>query len=172
VHDRGGDDAGLGRRGQVDGAVVYQHVDLELDAARHLVVGAVQVVIGHRYPLEPALGRLAGGDGAVARHVDPVALGVPAPDHVDRVRIRLRVDDVLLGVGLLDRRDEVGALQLAGAPVALLVVGQLDPEAPPHDRVEQVPVVVQRGVDVQGYSGHARATVDADAAPRRPLLHA
>ena len=47
-------------------------------------------------------------------------------------------------------------LELRDAPHPLLVVRELDPVAPARDLVEEVPVVMQRGVDVERYPGHLR----------------
>jgi hypothetical protein len=81
-----------------------------------------------------------------------VALVAPPAHDLDRPRVRLGALDVLVRVGLLDRLDQVDPLELRDPPLVLLVVRQLDPEPLARDRVEQVPVMVQRGVDVEGYA--------------------
>jgi hypothetical protein len=92
--------------------------------------------------------------GAVARDVDPVACGAPVADRLDGVRIRLGAEDVLLGVGLPDALDELIAIERGDAPVALLGVGKLHSEALLGDAIEQVPVVVERRIDVDGDARH------------------
>ena len=51
---------------------------------------------------------------------------------------------------VLDADLQLLGLQAGDAPVELLLVGQLDAEAPLGGVGEDVPVVVQRGVDVDG----------------------
>ena len=89
------------------------------------------------------------GAGAVTGHVDPVPAAVPVADRLDRPGIRLGRLDVLVCVALLHRCDQLIVLELRDAPQTLLVVGQLHPEAAARDLIEQVPVVVERGVDVE-----------------------
>jgi hypothetical protein len=92
----------------------------------------------------------------MAGDVDEVPVLVPAPHRLDGARVRLGARDVLLGVRLAHRGAQVGRPQARDAPVALVGVGQLDAVALEHDALEQVPVVVQRGVDVQGDARHVR----------------
>ena len=73
VDDGGRQDPRVAGARDVHRAVVHQHVDAELHAARDLVEGAVQVVVGHPDLLEPALGGRSASRAPVARHVDPVA---------------------------------------------------------------------------------------------------
>src|SRR5215207_2073385 len=75
--DRSGDDALLLRAQDVLRAVVDQHVDLDLTAARHLVPRAVEVVERHADLRQPGSGRIMGGGWAVARDVDEVPGSVP-----------------------------------------------------------------------------------------------
>ena len=51
--DRGDGDAALERGGEIHGAVVDQQVDLQLGAARDLVVGAMQIVERQPDPPQP-----------------------------------------------------------------------------------------------------------------------
>ena len=142
-------------------AVVHQHVDAQLLAAGDLVERAVQVVVGHADLLEPALGGRPGAAAAVARHVDPVAALVPVAHGLDGVGIRLAGGDVLVRMGLLDAVHERVALEGRDAPVVLVLIGQMHPVALLHDALKEVPVGVQRRVDVQRDPGHRRTTVGA-----------
>src|SRR5436309_2481031 len=65
---------------------------------------------------------------------------------------------------LLDAGDQLVAFEERDAPVGLVLVGKLDAETLLRDVVDQVPVVVQGGVDVQRDSCHSICTV------RRPWL--
>ena len=121
---------------------------------RDLVERAVQVVVRDAHGLEPALGRRRARLPPVARDVDPMAGVVPALDGLDRARVGLGSLDVVVGMGLLDHGDELVALQLADPPVVLLGVRQPHPVPLVRDPLEQIPVVVQRGVDVEGDPGH------------------
>ncbi len=124
---------------------------------RDLVERAVEVVVGQADRLEPAGRRLGRALSAVARDVDPVAGLVPAAHGLDRVRVGHAGLDVLVGVRLLDAVDERIALERRDAPVALLLVGQVDAVALARHSLEQVPVVVQRGIDVYRDLGHRRS---------------
>ena len=75
---------------------------------------------------------------------------VPAAHHLDRAGIRLGRFDVLVGVRLAHGRDQLVLLEPGYPPLALLVVGKRNAEAGLGDLVEQVPVVMERGVDVEG----------------------
>ena len=114
VDQRGRDDAGFAGAHDVHRAVVDEHVDLELDAAGHLVERAVQVVVG-----QPDLRRASGRCAArrlrapVARHVDPVARRVPVAHGLDGVLVGHAGEDVLVRVGLLDAVDHRVALERA-----------------------------------------------------------
>src|SRR4051794_7987290 len=149
VDDRGAQDALLARVFQVHRAVVHEHIDVELDAAGHLVVGAVQVVVRHADPGQPSLGGLPRPLRTVARDVDPVPFSVPARDGLDGVRVRLRLLDVLVAMALLDQTLELARLELRDAPAELLLVRQPDTEVLLRETVQQIPVVVQGGVDVE-----------------------
>ena len=119
----------VGGARQVDRRVVDQDVDVELDAAGDLVVGAVQVVVRQADPVEPARGRVVGRGRAVARDVDPVAVRRASRDGLDRVRVGLGGQDVLLGVGLADALDELLVLERGDAPGLCSAYGQGDAEA-------------------------------------------
>ena len=88
--------------------------------------------------------------GAMARDVDVVAGVVPGRDRLDGVRIGLGAGDGLVGVGVGDRGAQLLVAQAADLPGVLLVVGQVDAEAALGGFGQLVPVVVQRGVDVDG----------------------
>ena len=85
----------------------------------------------------------------VARHVDPVPRVVPGAHGLDGVRVGHPGGDVLVRVRLLDAVHDRVALEHGDAPVALILVGQVDAVALVRDSLEQVPVVVQGRVDVQ-----------------------
>ena len=140
---------------EVLGAVVDEQVDVQLDAAADLVVRALQVVVGQADLLQPARGGVAGVRVAVAGDVDEVTVVVPAPDGLDRVGVGLAGEDRRLTVGLLDAEVQLVGPQARDAPVQLLLLGQVDAEAAQCGGRQPVPVVVQRGVDVDG-DAHAR----------------
>jgi hypothetical protein len=135
---------------EVDRAVVDEHVDPDLPAARHLVVRAVQLVVREAHAVEPELGVAVGVGRPVAGDVDEVAGGLPAADGVDRARVRLGAEHVALGMGLDDADVDLLGAQGADAPADLLLVREVDAEAPLGGGGELVPVVVERGVDVDG----------------------
>jgi hypothetical protein len=81
--------------------------------------------------------------------VDPVALLVPLAHGLDRPLVGLAREDVLVRVRLLDAFDDLIPLEDRDAPVALLLVGQVDAEALERHPLEQVPVGMDGGVDVQ-----------------------
>ena len=138
----------LERGGEVLRAVVDQQVDLQLGAARDLVVGAVQVVERQPDLLQPRGGGVLAVARPVAGDVHEVALLVPAAHRLHRARVGRAGEDPLVGVALLDAELELVGAQTGDAPRELLVVGQLDAEASHRDLREHVPVVVERRVDV------------------------
>ena len=146
--DRGGDDARVERLLEVDRRVVDQHLDAELAAAGDLVVGAVELVVRQPDLLQPARGDLLRGHRPVRGDLDPVPGRVPAPHDVDRARIRLGGEHARLAVRLLDAGPDLLRPQQRDLPGQLIVVGQRDPEPAPRGVRELVPVVVERGVDV------------------------
>src|SRR4051794_11311920 len=163
MDDRGAEDALLTGVFEVHWAVVDEYVDVQLHAARDLVVGAVQVVERHADAVEPSARRVSRALRAVARDVDPVALLVPALDGLDRFRIGLGLLDVLVAVALCDHVLHLVGIELSDAPAVLLLVRHADSEVLLSEAVEQIPVVVQGGVDVECDSGHVRlGTVGAD----------
>src|SRR5207248_4449236 len=101
VHDGGAQDAFCSSLAEIDGAVVDEHVDAELDAPGDLVVRAVEVVVGHPDVVQPLLGGGSGAAGPVARHVNPVALCAPGRHRLHRTGVGLGRQDVLVGVRLL-----------------------------------------------------------------------
>jgi hypothetical protein len=82
--------------------------------------------------------------------VDEVAGLVPVPDRLDRPRIRLGGEHVRLPVRLGHADVDLLGPQPRDRPGDLLVVGQVDAEPLLGNGGELVPVVVQRGVDVDG----------------------
>ena len=120
----------------------------DLEAARDLVVGAVELVVREADLLQPALGGGVRVGRAVGGDVDEVAGLVPA-------RIASTAPGYGSAASTLASRwvSATQTLELLGPqprdpPRELLVVGQVDAEAALGDRGELVPVVVQRGVDV------------------------
>src|SRR5437868_6883861 len=85
----------------------------------------------------------------VKEWLEAIAEPEPVADRLDRPGIRFGRLDVLVCVALLHRCDQLIVLELRDAPQTLLVVGQLHPEAAARDLIEQGPVVVERGVDVE-----------------------
>ncbi len=77
-----------------------------------------------------------------------MALPAPAAHGLDRTRIWDAREDQLVAMALLDTELELVGAQASDAPRELLVVGQLDAETTPGDLRENIPVVVQRRVDV------------------------
>jgi hypothetical protein len=80
---------------------------------------------------------------------------VPVGDCLDGVRIGIGSQDVPFAVGLTHAFHELLVLEGRDAPGLLIGVWKLHAEAVPGDPVEQVPVVVERGIDVDGDAGHA-----------------
>ena len=94
-------------------------------------------------------------------------------DRLDRARVGLGGEDLRLGVRLADGGVELLGLEPVDLPHDLLRVGDRDAEAALRDLLEQVPVVVQGGVDVDGDAHRTRlGTVDAHARspPRQAAL--
>ena len=87
--------------------------------------------------------------------MDEVAGLVPGPHRLDRARVGLGAEDVRLGVRLLHDGRELLGLEPVDVPHHLVLVGDRDAEAAVGDLLELVPVVVQRGVDVDGDAHHA-----------------
>ena len=122
--------------------------------------------MGQADPLQPARRHVVRGRVAVARDVDEVAVGVPAVDDLDRARVGHAREDDRLAVGLGDADGEL-VLAQAGDPVGRLdLVGQRDAEAPAGGLGEDVPVVVEGRVDVEGdpHGRRGRGTAAADYA--------
>src|SRR6185437_396446 len=95
--------------------------------------------------------RCLGAPGRAMRgDVDEMSLRAPLSNGVHGARIGLRCEDRLIAVALLDTQGELVVSQPRDAPGELLLVGQLDAKAPAGDLREHVPVVMQRGVDVNG----------------------
>ena len=93
-------------------------------------------------------------------------VGVPAVDDLDRARVGHGGEDHRLAVGLGDADGEL-VLPQAGDPVGRLdLVGQRDAEAPAGGVGEDVPVVVEGRVDVEGdpHGRRGRGTAAADYA--------
>ena len=86
-----------------------------------------------------------------------------AADRLDGARVGLGAEDLRLGVGLLDGGRELLGLEAVDLPHDLLRVGDRDAEAALGDLLEQVPVVVQGRVDVDGdahrTSGYGRSAM-------------
>src|SRR6476660_4641114 len=158
MHERRRHHAVLDRANQGDRSVVDEDVDVELDAAADLVVGAVQVVVLQADGRQPVLRGGVAALRAVAGDVDPVVGDVPGVDDVDRVRIGLRAGDGRVGVGVRHVHPQLLVAQAADLPGVLVVIGQLDAEAALGRVGQLVPVVVQRGVDVDG-DAHACETL-------------
>ena len=97
-------DARVDGGGEVDRRVVDQQLDPDLAAARDLVVGAVELVVGQPDPLQPARGGVVGVGVAVRGDVDEVAGLLPRADGLDGVRVGLGGEDLLVAVGLRRRR--------------------------------------------------------------------
>ena len=140
----------VARLRDVHRTVVHEHIDTQLHTSRDLVERAVEVVVGHPDPVEPGRGGLVGASPRrwLVTWIQWPGV-VPLADGLDRVRVRHAGRDVLVGVRLLDAVHDRVALQHRDAPVALLLVGQVDAVALARDPLEQVPVVVQGRVDVQ-----------------------
>ena len=106
--------------------------------------------IGNADLLEPARRGLVRGGVAMAGDVDEVTVLVPAPDRLDGVGVGLAGEDRRLAVRLLDAEVQLVVAQARDAPVQLLLVGQVDAEAAQGGGRQPIPVVMQRGVDVDG----------------------
>src|SRR3954452_6012493 len=150
VAQRGHADAPVEGLLQVHGRVVDEQLDAELLTACDLVPRAVEVVVGQPDPLEPRGRRVVAGLGAMGRDVDEVAELVPRPDGLDGARVGLGPEDRLVLVRLLDHALQLLGTELVDLPDALLLVGEVDAEPPPGRLGEVAPVVMQRGVDVEG----------------------
>src|SRR4051812_3566117 len=158
VHERRRPDARVDRADDVHRRVVDEQLDADLAAAGDLVERAVQLVEGQPDVLQPRLGRRVAALLAVAGDVDEVPGLVPARHGLDRALVWRARGDRLVGVRLGDADLELMGLQARDPPVELLLVGQLDAEAPPGRLGQAVPVVVEGRVDVDG---------DAHAGPGR-----
>src|SRR4051794_8409988 len=95
----------------------------------------------------------------MARDVDPMSLLVPGANRLGGIRVGLRARDVLVGVGLGDRFPHGLLWDLGNPPAGLVLVCEVHAVTLAHDRAEEIPVVMQGGVDVDGYPGHGLGTL-------------
>src|SRR3954470_15507048 len=162
MHERRRPDAVLDRALQVGRAVVDEQVDADLVAAGDLVERAVQLVEAQPDLAQPLLGGRVRGGRAMAGDVDEVARLGPAVDGLDGARVGAAGEDHLVAVGLLDAAGQLLVPQARDPPGQLLLVRQLDPEAAAGGGREDVPVVVEGRIDVDGDAHGAAGT----ASPR------
>lgn len=100
----------------VYGAVIDKKVDAKLFASRHLVKRAIQIVVGQADLVEPKLGRRPRVLVAMAGYVDEVASLMPVCHRFHGPVVGSRRKYVVIGMGLRDALDELGAVKLGYVP--------------------------------------------------------
>ena len=149
---------------EVDRRVVDQQVDPDRAAVRDLVEGAVELVVGQPDPVEPALGGVVGAVVAVRGDVDEVA-GLASTRGPSRRRPgRLGARICSSAVGLLDAGLDLLGPQAVDVPELLVVGSSTKRRLAAASKL--VPVVVQRGVDVDR-DPHGRVDTVVRAVPTR-----
>ncbi len=151
VQDRGRDDPLVLRPEDVLGAVVDQHVDLDLGAARDLVEASSRArrTGGRSGPSHAAVASWASCARWLVTWMKWPASCQSAHD-LDCARVRRRAEHVHGGVALGRQRGDLLGAEPVDVVGDLVLVGERHAEPLARELGEDLPVVVERRVDVDG----------------------